>query len=183
MHSKQEPRRGSKKSQRINSGGAFKRGWDRRLRSSDCCNHAVRCITLWALSLDGALKRSPLPGNTFLSTPCRAPGISNSSLWRQRALQAQVSLANLCCPPQSPRRWAACSREVCWCRQCAQVVGTTAARSWEQMALNPSGGGEIITRADSFGVGFKQMGIWSGNWLQLWGWDLLKERKKDDLNS
>lgn len=51
----------------------------------------------------------------------------------QRALLAQTSLASLCCPSQSPCWWAVCSRESSWCQQPAQVVGTIATSSSEQM--------------------------------------------------
>lgn len=66
--------------QRGVKGVLLKGGWSRRLGSSDCCNYAVWCITLPHSPSDGALKRSTLPGNTFLSPPCRGPELSNSSL-------------------------------------------------------------------------------------------------------
>lgn len=113
--------------------GAQSEGLNGRVGSSgllELCStsyHPLHC-SLLAEPKRGAASLEHCPLHSL-----QEPKDLESVIQVQRALLAQASLASLCCPSQSPCWWAVCSRESTWCQQPAQVVGTIAASSSEQM--------------------------------------------------
>lgn len=140
------------------------------MRSSDCCNYAVRCITPPGTLPSWRLEEEPFPWEHFSLYSLAGgqgslipPSDTKGPCWIRLALPTfAVHPRALTSGLQAPKRSHGAGHVHRWQGQLQHVHGN-------RWALNRRGGGEIITRADSFGVGFKQMGIWSGNWLQLWG--------------